>query len=248
MYEVGWRSDFWKLWSDVGSVTSVPTFQLLVVQRALGSFPWGALSFAAMWLELIGFSHAMTALSLSSFAIGCCIGGWVGDKTAVSFPTNERSNHVCPIQLWCGCPPLPHSAHSAHSAVVVGGWWLVVGGCRHTQTSLSSILHHSPCSGFWSHGMGPAPTSEAHRSIIRSQMEGHLDKGGIHKLHGKLCTRITMGCSTIFDRQMNCVGMTTSGLICMAQPFLCTDGVWRERLPTLVHIWGRRGGFSLFNP
>ena len=123
LYEVGWRSDFRKLWSDVGTVTSLPTFQLLVVQGALGSFPWAALSFAAMWLELIGFSHAMTAFLLSIFAVGCCIGGWVGDKMAVSFPTIGR---IMCAQFSSGVavPPLPHSAHSAHSAVVVGGWWL----------------------------------------------------------------------------------------------------------------------------
>ncbi|KAF7128853.1 hypothetical protein RHSIM_Rhsim10G0160400 [Rhododendron simsii] len=43
------------------SVIKIPSFQIIVAQGVAGSFPWNALSFAPMWLELIGFSHKKVA-------------------------------------------------------------------------------------------------------------------------------------------------------------------------------------------
>ncbi|KAJ0097050.1 hypothetical protein Patl1_27245 [Pistacia atlantica] len=50
-------------------VIKIPSFQIIVAQGVSGSFPWSALSFAPMWLELIGFSHNLTAFLMTFFVI-----------------------------------------------------------------------------------------------------------------------------------------------------------------------------------
>ncbi|KAJ9177610.1 hypothetical protein P3X46_012812 [Hevea brasiliensis] len=75
-------------------VMKTPTFQILVAQGVSGSFPWSALSFSAMWLELIGFSHEKTAFLMTLFVIACSFGGlfggWMGDILAKYFPNSGR--------------------------------------------------------------------------------------------------------------------------------------------------------------
>ncbi|GKV25362.1 hypothetical protein SLEP1_g34811 [Rubroshorea leprosula] len=89
---------FWsevkELIKEAKSVIRIPTFQLLIAQGVSGSFPWSALSFAPMWLELIGFSHEMTALLMTLFSVACSIGGlcggMMGDFLAKHFPNGGR--------------------------------------------------------------------------------------------------------------------------------------------------------------
>ncbi|KAH7520606.1 hypothetical protein FEM48_Zijuj08G0162900 [Ziziphus jujuba var. spinosa] len=50
-------SDMRCMINEAKSVLRIPSFQIIVAQGVSGSFPWSAMSFAAMWLELIGFSH-----------------------------------------------------------------------------------------------------------------------------------------------------------------------------------------------
>ncbi|XP_050291083.1 uncharacterized protein LOC126732347 isoform X2 [Quercus robur] len=78
------RKSFWLEVKDVikeaKSVMRIPSFQIIVAQGVSGSFPWSALSFTTMWLELIGFSHKTTALLWTLFIIAASLGGLFGGK------------------------------------------------------------------------------------------------------------------------------------------------------------------------
>ncbi|RCV11482.1 hypothetical protein SETIT_2G189300v2 [Setaria italica] len=79
---------------DAKLVVRIPTFQIFVAQGVSGSFPWSALSFASMWLELIGFSHGDTAVLMTIFwvasSLGGLLGGKMGDFLAVRYPDAGR--------------------------------------------------------------------------------------------------------------------------------------------------------------
>lgn len=75
------------LWSEVKdltreakSVMKIQSFQIIVAQGVTGSFPWSALSFSAMWLELAGFSHKITGFIVAMFVVGSSLGGLFGGK------------------------------------------------------------------------------------------------------------------------------------------------------------------------
>ncbi|KAK3033890.1 hypothetical protein RJ639_033525 [Escallonia herrerae] len=68
------------LFQEAKSVVKVQSFQIIVAQGVTGSFPWSALSFAAMWLELTGFSHEKTAILIAVFVIATSIGGLFGGR------------------------------------------------------------------------------------------------------------------------------------------------------------------------
>lgn len=88
------RSEVKDLIIEAKSVIRIPTFQILIAQGVSGSFPWSALSFAPMWLELIGFSHKKTAflwtLFVAAGSIGALFGGKMGDVLAKRFPNAGR--------------------------------------------------------------------------------------------------------------------------------------------------------------
>ncbi|CAN6204305.1 unnamed protein product [Urochloa humidicola] len=75
-------------------VARIPTFQIFVAQGVSGSFPWSALSFAPMWLELVGFSHGDTAALMTVFwvgrSLGGLLGGKMGDALASRYPNAGR--------------------------------------------------------------------------------------------------------------------------------------------------------------
>lgn len=89
---------FWSEMKDLikeaKMVINIPSFQIIVAQGVSGSFPWSALSFAPMWLELIGFSHGLTAFLMTLFTIagslGGLFGGWMGDALAKRLPNSGR--------------------------------------------------------------------------------------------------------------------------------------------------------------
>ncbi|KAK6923750.1 Major facilitator superfamily [Dillenia turbinata] len=89
---------FWLELKDLAkqakAVMRIPSFQILVAQGVSGSFPWSALSFTPMWLELIGFSHRTVAFLMTSFVVGgsfgSLFGGKMGDILAVRFPNGGR--------------------------------------------------------------------------------------------------------------------------------------------------------------
>ncbi|KAJ8479948.1 hypothetical protein OPV22_023675 [Ensete ventricosum] len=51
---------------EAKAVIKIPSFRIIVAQGVAGSFPWSALLFAPMWLELIGYSHNQTGILMSS--------------------------------------------------------------------------------------------------------------------------------------------------------------------------------------
>ncbi|KAL6846062.1 hypothetical protein ACP4OV_023510 [Aristida adscensionis] len=111
-------------------VVRIPTFQIFVAQGVSGSFPWSALSFAPMWLELVGFSHGDTAVLMAIFwfarSLGGLIGGKMGDLLAARYPDAGRivlsqisSGSAVPLAavLLRGLPDDP-SAGVAYGAVL----------------------------------------------------------------------------------------------------------------------------------
>ncbi|KAI9166023.1 hypothetical protein LWI28_024824 [Acer negundo] len=92
------HKSFWlemkDLIKEAKMVIKIPSFQILVAQGVFGTFPWSGLSFAPMWLELIGFSHKLTASLTTLFVIAGCFGslfgGWMGDILAKCLPNTGR--------------------------------------------------------------------------------------------------------------------------------------------------------------
>jgi hypothetical protein len=78
------KETFWSgvkdLIQEAKSVSRISSFQIIVAQGVTGSFPWSALSFAPMWLELIGFSHGKTAFLIALFVVSSSVGGLFGGK------------------------------------------------------------------------------------------------------------------------------------------------------------------------
>ncbi|KAF5942970.1 hypothetical protein HYC85_020612 [Camellia sinensis] len=89
---------FWSevkdLFQEAKSVVKLQSFQIIVAQGVTGSFPWSALSFAPMWLELTGFTHENTAFLIAMFVIasslGALFGGRMGDKLSKHLPNSGR--------------------------------------------------------------------------------------------------------------------------------------------------------------
>ncbi|KAK4353098.1 hypothetical protein RND71_028616 [Anisodus tanguticus] len=88
------REEVSELLKEAKEVIKVPSFQILIAQGISGMFPWSALSFATMWLELIGFSHKTTALLWTLFQVagsfGALFGGFMGDLLAKYLPNSGR--------------------------------------------------------------------------------------------------------------------------------------------------------------
>jgi MFS family permease len=83
-----------QLAGEAKDVVKVPTFQIIVAQGVAGTVPSSALSFAAMWLELVGFTHwqttVITNLNSLANALGALFAGFVGDPLALRFPNTAR--------------------------------------------------------------------------------------------------------------------------------------------------------------
>ncbi|CAA6665048.1 unnamed protein product [Spirodela intermedia] len=76
-------SDILELVREAKRVIKIPSFQIIVAQGVTGSFPWSALTFTTMWLELIGFSHGETGLLMGLFII-------MGDTLSKRLPNSGR--------------------------------------------------------------------------------------------------------------------------------------------------------------
>ncbi|KAK4264906.1 hypothetical protein QN277_026023 [Acacia crassicarpa] len=80
--------------NEAKRVIRIPSFQIIVAQGISGSFPWSALSFATLWLELIGFSHVETAFLWTLFGLahsfGALFGGYMGDVLSQRLPNTGR--------------------------------------------------------------------------------------------------------------------------------------------------------------
>ncbi|XP_062098991.1 uncharacterized protein LOC133804893 [Humulus lupulus] len=92
--EKSFVSEMKELIKQTKSVIRIPSFQIIVAQGVSGSFPWSAMSFTTMWLELIGFSHKKTAFLWTIFIVACSLGalfgGKMGDVLAKRFPNSGR--------------------------------------------------------------------------------------------------------------------------------------------------------------
>ncbi|KAL6905835.1 hypothetical protein ACP4OV_003436 [Aristida adscensionis] len=79
---------------EVKAVVSVPTFWVIVAQGVASSVPWSAVGFAAMWLELKGFTQRETAvvtgLNGVATALGALCAGFAADPVARRFPNTGR--------------------------------------------------------------------------------------------------------------------------------------------------------------
>ncbi|CAM6108035.1 unnamed protein product [Calypogeia fissa] len=82
------------LYVDAKNVIQIRSFQIFVAQGVSGSFPWAALAFAALWLELVGFSHDVTAILMGCFVVatslGNLLGGFLGDYLSTRLPDTGR--------------------------------------------------------------------------------------------------------------------------------------------------------------
>ncbi|KAB1210270.1 Multidrug resistance protein 1 [Morella rubra] len=89
---------FWsevkELIQEAKAVMRIPSFQIIVAQGVSGTIPGSALTFAPMWLELVGFSHKKTAflwtLLLTGYSLGGLFGGKMGDILAKRLPNSGR--------------------------------------------------------------------------------------------------------------------------------------------------------------
>ncbi|TVU09359.1 hypothetical protein EJB05_42829, partial [Eragrostis curvula] len=88
------RQELLEFAREARAVLRIPSFQVIISQGLTGSFPWSALSFTAMWLELVGFSHGETAALMTLFkvatSIGALFGGKMGDVLARRFKNGGR--------------------------------------------------------------------------------------------------------------------------------------------------------------
>lgn len=126
--------DIRELLREAKMVIKIPSFQIFVAQGVSGSFPWSALAFAPLWLELIGFSHKTTAILVTLFTISCSFGGlfggYMGDTLAKKFPNAGRillsqisSGSAIPLAaiLLIGLPDDPSTAFSHGLILVIMG-------------------------------------------------------------------------------------------------------------------------------
>ncbi|KAB1210262.1 hypothetical protein CJ030_MR6G013341 [Morella rubra] len=78
------HKSFWsevkELIQEAKAVMRIPSFQIIVAQGISGTIPGSALTFAPMWLELVGFSHKKTAILWTLLVIGYSLGGLFGGK------------------------------------------------------------------------------------------------------------------------------------------------------------------------
>lgn len=52
----------------------------MAVQGIVGSFPWQALVFFTMWLQLVGFTDLAASSLMAVFTLGCALGSLLGGR------------------------------------------------------------------------------------------------------------------------------------------------------------------------
>jgi len=96
-----------RLASDVARVLRIPTFQVIVAQGVVGSFPWQALVFLLLWFQLLGFGDLAASSLIAVFQLGVALGGLLGgvvaDRAARAFPSRGRVA-VAQISVAAGLP------------------------------------------------------------------------------------------------------------------------------------------------
>ncbi|KAB1208752.1 Multidrug resistance protein 1 [Morella rubra] len=105
---------FWsevkELIQEAKAVMRIPSFQIIVAQGVSGTIPGSALTFAPMWLELVGFSHKKTAFlwTLTSYWIFTRRSVWWKDggypcKTLTQFRENYSGSNKLEFAYSFGC-------------------------------------------------------------------------------------------------------------------------------------------------
>lgn len=98
-----WRTSL----SDMGTVVTVPTFGIIVLQGIVGTTPWSALVFLTFYFQLLGMSDFVASLLMAVFlaanAAGGMIGGIIGDAAARRFPNHGRI-FTCQFSVGIGVP------------------------------------------------------------------------------------------------------------------------------------------------
>nr|XP_043616251.1 uncharacterized protein LOC122588192 [Erigeron canadensis] len=93
-HESGYGSIWVESWKAMKLVIKVKTFQIIVLQGVVGSFPWTAMVFFTMWFELIGFDNQKAAALVSLFGIGTAfgslLGGIIADQLSKMYPYSGR--------------------------------------------------------------------------------------------------------------------------------------------------------------
>eukprot|EP00878_Enallax_costatus_P019399 GHUV01020468.1.p1 GENE.GHUV01020468.1~~GHUV01020468.1.p1 ORF type:complete len:515 (+),score=144.64 GHUV01020468.1:258-1802(+) len=93
--------------SDILWMLRIKTFQAIVLQGIVGCFPWQAMVFFTLWLQLTGFSDSTSSLLVATFgagvAMGALLGGAVGDRMAKRLPNNGRV-FTAQFSVACGIP------------------------------------------------------------------------------------------------------------------------------------------------
>ena len=157
--QISFCLEFKEVLQEAKSVVRIPSFQILVAQGVSGSFPWSALSFVPMWLELSGFSHKTTATFMTIFAISCALGGLfggkMGDVLSRPLPNSGRiilsqisSGSAIPLAaiLLLGLPDDPSSAFSYGLVFFIMGLIISWNAPATNKYVLSpNLVHFSSC-------------------------------------------------------------------------------------------------------
>lgn len=88
--------DFWR---RGGTILSIPTYRVLVLQGLVGGLPWQAISFVNMYWLTVGFSDSqaawITSIGHSGAIVGVLCGGFLADALALRWGPRGR---VCVAQ------------------------------------------------------------------------------------------------------------------------------------------------------
>ncbi|CAM6112258.1 unnamed protein product [Calypogeia fissa] len=138
---------------DAGSIIKIGSFQIFIAQGVAGSFAWAALAFTALWLELIGFSHHVTAILMGCFvaalAVGNLHGGLLGDYLSTRLPNTGRIR-LAQISVGSAVPlaailllalPSDPSTPVLHGAIlVIMGLLITWNGCGTIRPIFAEIV------------------------------------------------------------------------------------------------------------
>jgi MFS family permease len=138
---------------EAKAVMRVPSFQVIIAQGLTGSFPWSALLFTPMWLELVGFSHGETAALMTLFkiatSVGALFGGKMGDALARRFRNSGRivlsqisSGSAIPLAgvLLLGLPNDPSTTERHGAALFILGIMASWNGSATNSPILAEIV------------------------------------------------------------------------------------------------------------
>ena len=113
------------------SAVSPCCMQAIVLQGIVGCFPWQAMVFFTLWLQLNGFSNATSSFLVATFGAGVALVRDTAQAPCACVPPPEVPVTLCrplvrtetqqacsPVALHCLCPQLlTHTGPFVHAAV-----------------------------------------------------------------------------------------------------------------------------------